>query len=118
HTIKMVYSPIMLVGLFIGVVFFVSAGSFLYFRVYTDLEDDKQKFRAISKIGLTTKELRRVISRQTAILFFTPIIVAIVHGAVALTALSRMFEYNLTKDAFIVLSGFALIQIVYFLIVR
>lgn len=118
HTIKMAYSPIMLVGLFIGVVFFVSAGSFLYFRVYTDLEDDKQKFRAISKIGLTTKELRRVISRQTAILFFTPIIVAIAHGAVALTALSRLFDYNLTQDAFIVLSGFALIQIVYFLIVR
>ena len=118
YSVKMVYSPIMLVGLFIGVIFFVSAGSFLYFRLYQDLEDDKQKFRAISKIGLTTKELRTVISRQTAILFFTPIVVALAHGAVALTALSRFFDYNLTQDAIIVLSGFAVIQIVYFLIVR
>src|SRR5699024_12130009 len=69
YSVKMIYSPIMLVGLFIGVIFFVSAGSFLYFRLYQDLEEDKQKFRAISKIGLTAKEMRQVISRQTAILF-------------------------------------------------
>ncbi|HLR64766.1 MAG TPA: ABC transporter permease [Pseudogracilibacillus sp.] len=118
YSVKMIYSPIMLVGLFIGVIFFVSAGSFLYFRLYQDLEEDKQKFRAISKIGLTAKEMRQVISRQTAILFFTPIVVALAHGAIALTALSRFFDYNLTQDAIIVLSGFAIIQIVYYLIVR
>src|SRR5699024_7671539 len=94
YSVKMIYSPIMLVGLFIGVIFFVSAGSFLYFRLYQDLEEDKQKFRAISKIGLTAKEMRQVISRQTAILFFTPIVVALAHGAIALTALSRFFDYN------------------------
>src|SRR5699024_4582190 len=48
--IQKVWSPVMLVGLFIGIVFFVSAGSFLYFRLYTDLDDDKDKFAAINKI--------------------------------------------------------------------
>src|SRR5690625_423867 len=50
YTVHEVYAPIMFVGLFIGIVFFVSAGSFLYFRLYTDLEEDKSKFNAISKI--------------------------------------------------------------------
>lgn len=118
YDINKIYSPIMFVGLFIGIVFFVSAGSFLYFRLYTDLDEDKQKFTAISKIGLTAREMNGVISKQITILFFAPIIVALVHGAVALTALSHMFGYNLVIESAIVLSSFFVIQVVYFVIVR
>lgn len=117
-SIKQMYGPILFIGLFIGLVFFVSAGSFLYFRLYSDLDEDKKKFAAISKLGLTHKELKKVLTKQTAILFFAPILVALVHGAVALTALSNLFDYNLRLQSSIVLGCFLLIQIVYFLIVR
>lgn len=112
------YGPILFVGLFIGIVFFVSAGSFLYFRLYMDLDEDKQKFRSISKMGLTGKELKKVLNRQTMILFFAPILVALIHGAVALTALSNLFYFNLFKESVAVLSVFLAIQVVYFFIVR
>ena len=112
------YGPILFIGLFIGIVFFVSAGSFLYFRLYTDLDDDKKKFTAIAKMGLSEMELKKIITRQTAILFFTPMIVALTHGAVALTALSNFFHHNLFKESLLVLGSFTLIQIVYFFIVR
>src|SRR5690625_4735501 len=118
YTIRSVYAPIMFVGLFIGLIFFISAGSFLYFRLYADLDDDKEKFNAISKIGLTVRELNKVIGQQTAILFFTPIVVAIIHGAVALTALSHMFDYNLVEESLYVLGGFFLIQVIYYIVVR
>ncbi len=118
HDINKMWSPVMFVGLFIGIVFFVSAGSFLYFRLYTDLDDDKQKFMAISKIGLTTKEMNSVIGKQITLLFFAPISIAIIHGAVALTALSHMFGYNLFTESAIVLGSFFVIQVVYFIIVR
>ncbi|MBG9444438.1 ABC transporter permease [Cytobacillus firmus] len=112
------YGPILFVGLFIGIVFFVSAGSFLYFRLYMDLDEDKQKFRSISKMGLTGKELKKVLNRQTMILFFAPILVALIHGAVALIALSNLFYFNLFKESVAVLSVFLAIQVVYFFIVR
>ncbi|MBU5595578.1 ABC transporter permease [Amphibacillus sp. MSJ-3] len=118
YTVNKSYGPILFIGLFIGIVFFVSAGSFLYFRLFTDLDQDKEKFAAIAKIGLTNKELKKVITRQTAILFFAPIVLAIIHGAVALTALSHLFDYNLVKESTVVLSSFFIIQMVYFLIVR
>lgn len=105
-------------GLFIGIVFFVSAGSFLYFRLYSDLEEDKQKFKAISKLGLTTKELNKVLNWQIALLFFAPIVVALIHGAIALTTLSNMFQFSLVKESSIVLGIFLLIQMIYFFIVR
>lgn len=118
YEITKMWSPIMFVGLFIGIVFFVSAGSFLYFRLYTDLDDDKEKFQAISKIGLTTKEMSKVMSKQVAILFFTPIIVALIHGGIALTALSHMFDQNLVVEASLVLGTFFVIQVIYFFLVR
>lgn len=118
YVLNQQYGPIMFVGLFIGVVFFVSAGSFLYFRLYMDVDGDKQKFMTIARMGLSEKELKKVLGRQTAILFFGPIIVALIHGAVALTALSRLFFYDLAKESAIVLGVFLAIQIIYFFIVR
>lgn len=112
------YAPLLFIGLFVGVVFFVCAGSFLYFRLYTDLDDDKRKFRVISKLGLTEKELKKVLNRQILLLFFAPIIVALIHGAVALTALSHAFQYNLFTESIAVLGTFFVIQVVYFFIVR
>ncbi|AST90881.1 MULTISPECIES: FtsX-like permease family protein [Sutcliffiella] len=116
--INKAFGPILFIGLFIGIVFFVSAGSFLYFRLFSDFDEEKRKFRAISKIGLTESELKKVVNRQIALLFFSPIVVALIHGAVALTALSNLFNYNLTVEASLVLGSFAIIQIAYFLIVR
>ncbi|MUV37112.1 ABC transporter permease protein YxdM [Lentibacillus sp. JNUCC-1] len=118
YMINKTYGPILFVGLFIGIVFFVAAGSFLYFRLYSDLDEDKAKFSAIAKMGLTDKELGKVINRQTAILFFAPIAVALIHGAVALTALAHFFEYQLFTESGLVLGGFLGIQIVYFVVVR
>ncbi|MFK7692215.1 ABC transporter permease [Paenibacillus sp. HJGM_3] len=118
YQINKQYGPVMFVGLFIGIVFFVSAGSFLYFRLYMDVDGDKQKFKTIARMGLSEKELKQVLNRQTAILFFAPIVVALLHGAVALTSLSHLFFYDLFRESAVVLGVFLAIQIVYFFIVR
>ncbi|MDR2834215.1 MAG: ABC transporter permease, partial [Streptococcaceae bacterium] len=112
------YAPILCVGVFIGIIFFMAAGSFLYFRLFSDSEEDAKKLKMISKIGLTQKELRQMISRQVAILFFTPILVALLHGVVALSAMNHMFEKGLQEIDLLVLGGFLAIQVVYYLFAR
>jgi putative ABC transport system permease protein len=113
-----VYSPVLFVGVFIGIVFFISAGSFLYFRLYSDLDNDIEKFKMIYKVGLTKKELKKMVSQQVGILFFTPIIVSLLHGVVALTAMYNLFEMGLQSTALIVLGIFLVIQVVYYLFAR
>jgi len=112
------YNVVLFIGLFIGVIFFVAAGSFLYFRLYQDLDDDKRKFAMIAKLGLTRGELSQVITRQMLLLFFAPVAVALIHGAVALTALQHMFMSSLVTEAALVLGSFLVIQVIYFLIAR
>lgn len=112
------YAPILFVGIFIGIVFFVSAGSFLYFRLYSDMDVDVEKFKMIYKMGLTKKELKKMIYQQVGILFFTPIIVSVIHGAVALTAMYHIFNIGMQLAGWQVLGVFILIQLVYYLIAR
>lgn len=45
------------IGLFIAGVFFPAAASFLYFRLFTDLYEEREKYKALAKIGLSEKEM-------------------------------------------------------------
>lgn len=112
------FAPILFVGLFIGIVFFVSAGSFLYFRLYSDIEVDIQKFKMVYKIGLTKQELKKMVYQQVGILFFTPILLSLLHGVVALTAMYHIFGLGIQGAAFAVLGTFLLIQAVYYFVAR
>lgn len=112
------FAPILFIGIFIGIVFFVSAGSFLYFRLYSDMDVDVEKFKMIYKMGLSKKELKKMIYQQVGILFFTPIIVSVIHGAVALTAMYHLFNQGMQLAGWQVLGMFMLIQLVYYLVAR
>jgi putative ABC transport system permease protein len=112
------FGIVLFIGLFIGAVFFVASGSFLYFRLYADMPEDKTKFKSITKLGLTDRELSGIVTKQLMILFFVPIVVAFIHGTVALIALQNMFEYSLIQTSMTVLGTFMLIQLIYFLLIR
>ncbi|WP_256757621.1 ABC transporter permease [Cohnella sp. WQ 127256] len=118
HQMIQGFGVVLFIGLFIGAVFFVASGSFLYFRLYADITDDKLKFKSITKIGLTDGELSKILTKQLLILFFVPIVVAVVHGAIALTSLQNMFGYSMMKESVMVLGTFVLIQVIYFLFIR
>ncbi|HCM90878.1 MULTISPECIES: ABC transporter permease [Vagococcus] len=112
------YAPILFIGFFIGIIFFISAGSFLYFRLYSDMSVDIEKFSMIHKLGFSKKEMKKVVYQQVGILFFTPIVVSCIHGAVALTAMYALFGKGLQITALYVLGTFIVIQVVYYLIAR
>lgn len=121
YTTKMItetFAPVLFIGFFIGLIFFISAGSFLYFRLYSDMDVDKEKFNMVHKLGFSRKEMKKVVYQQVGILFFTPIIVSSIHGIVALKAMYSLFGQPLQMTAFVVLGTFLGIQLVYYLIAR
>ncbi len=70
-------------SIMVGIVFFVFTLSFLYFRLFTDLERDQEQYQMISKLGLSQSELKQIVTRQMMLLFFLPIIVTMVHSSFA-----------------------------------
>ncbi|MGE7623150.1 FtsX-like permease family protein [Viridibacillus sp. NPDC096237] len=107
-----------IMSVLIGIVFFTFAASFLYFRLYTDLERNQQQYKMIAKVGLSKPELKKIVSRQLALLFFLPIAIAITHSTVAFMALQKLANFSVLGSSVMVLICFLVMQIIYFYFVR
>ncbi|MED0968013.1 ABC transporter permease [Bacillus paramycoides] len=107
-----------LIGTFLGVIFFIGAGSVLYFRMYTDLTNEQEKYVAISKIGVTDAEMKRSATIQLSILFFVPYVMASIHTMFATKMLQDVIDLSLFKEISAVLIIFGVIEIVFFLFIR
>lgn len=107
-----------LIGTFLGVIFFIGAGSVLYFRMYTDLTNEQEKYITISKIGVTDKEMKRSATIQLSILFFVPYIMASIHTMFATKMLQDVIDLSLFKEISAVLIIFGVVEIVFFLFIR
>ncbi|MFC9708367.1 FtsX-like permease family protein [Paenibacillus sp. NPDC056933] len=102
----------------IGIVFFTFAASFTYFRLYADLERDEEQYRMIGKMGLSRPELRNIVTRQLLLMFFLPIVLAIIHSSVAFVALQQLVDFSVMGYTLRIFLVFASMQILYFLLVR
>ncbi|MCU4835979.1 FtsX-like permease family protein [Bacillus cereus] len=107
-----------IMSVLIGIVFFTFAASFLYFRLYTDLERNQQQYKMIAKVGLSKPELKKIVTRQLVLLFFLPIAIAITHSAVAFMALQKLANFSVLGSSVMVLICFLVMQIIYFYFVR
>ena len=87
----------------LGVIFFIGAGSVLYFRMYTDLTNEQEKYITISKIGVTDTEMKRSATIQLSILFFIPYIMASIHTMFATKMLQDVIGLSLFKEVSAVL---------------
>lgn len=103
-------------GLFFGVVFFVCAGSMLYFKFFNNLKHDVEKYGQYARIGLSQKELSWSTAKEMGMLFFLPNIMAVMHTSMALTALNNLGNgnFSILMPVLQVLAGTLLIQTIYF----
>ncbi|HOQ09665.1 MAG TPA: ABC transporter permease [Syntrophomonadaceae bacterium] len=106
------------VGFFLGAIFFLGAGSFLYFRLYTDLNQEKSKYIGISKLGLSFREMKKVASMQIAVLFFVPYVLASIHTYFAINVLQTVLYSSVFQQFLTVLGAFLILNIIYYLSVR
>ncbi|MBE7121602.1 FtsX-like permease family protein [Bacillus cereus] len=107
-----------LIGTFLGVIFFIGAGSVLYFRMYTDLTNEQEKYITITKIGLTETEMKQSATIQLAILFFVPYIMASIHTMFATKMLQEILNLSLFAEITVVLVIFGTVEILFFLLIR
>ncbi|MDU4698767.1 MAG: FtsX-like permease family protein [Paenibacillus sp.] len=112
------YRALLFFALLVGTVFFIAAGSFLYFRLYSDLAYDRRQYGALAKLGLTEKELTKIVTRQVGLLFFVPIALAIVHSLIAFKAMQSLFNFSVAWQTVLILASFLLVQVVYFFFIR
>jgi putative ABC transport system permease protein len=105
-------------GLFVSCLFFVVQGSFLYLRLFTEIEDTKIQMLALRRIGVTKEEMKKILSRQIRFLFFIPLIGGAIHAAFAFKSLSNMLDSNLLVGSLFVFGIYLAFQLAYYAVTR
>ncbi|WP_068618845.1 FtsX-like permease family protein [Paenibacillus tuaregi] len=116
---KEVTSLISFVGVFIAAIFSISSASFLYFRLFSDLNQDRKIVHSLSKVGLSMNEMNRSVTLQIAVLFFVPVVIAILQTLLVLSLLGSRFGLGEMMTP-VALTGAAFlgVQCIYYWIVR
>lgn len=109
---------LLIISVLVGVVFFTFAASFLYLRLYSDLERDQKQFQLMANLGLSRSELKTIVTRQFRVMFFIPLLTAILHSTVAFTALQQLVDFSIVKGAITIFAAFAIIQVMYYFTAR
>ncbi len=120
--IRATFSLLLFTGLMVAAVLLLAAGSFVYFKLYTGLERDKRQFDVLKRMGLTDRELIKIVNRQLLPQFFLPWGIAMLHSAFSFLSLqviwSNLAEVSILSDMILVLVGFTFIQVVYYFLIR
>ena len=104
------------IGLFISLLFFIASGSITYFKLFTELQEDQMQFQALTRIGMTEDEIRKIVVTQIGLIFFVLCIVGIAHSLVAMKALDNLLQSSNWIYSFVVIGIYLAMQTVYFLV--
>ncbi|MFC4775587.1 FtsX-like permease family protein [Paenibacillus sp. GCM10023252] len=104
------------IGLFISLLFFVASGSMIYFKLFTELQEDIAQFKALQRIGMTGREIRRIVTSQIAVVFYLPVLLGSVHALFAMQTLDNLMGSSYWAYAFVIIGIYAFMQTVYFVL--
>ncbi|KMJ57627.1 ABC transporter permease [Bacillus sp. LL01] len=108
------YGSLLFVGSFLGLVFLVATGSIIFFKMMTEAEEDKAKYGMLHKLGVSSRERKRTVRHQVAVIFTAPLVLGLVHGAVALTAFSKLLMMDLLVPVVLWMLAYTVIYTIYY----
>lgn len=76
-------------AVFISFIFFIASSVIIYFKLYTEMEEEKAKYNKLYRIGMREAEFKNIIYNQLKVIFFSPLILG---GIVAYAYLFTSFK--------------------------
>ncbi|MEG0380635.1 MAG: ABC transporter permease, partial [Kurthia sp.] len=120
--IRSTFALLLFIGLLASSVFFLAAGSFIYFKLYTNLEEEKKQYETLQRMGITPKEMRKLVNRQLIPQFFLPWGVAMINSTLAFISLQVFWkgiaDLSIMKEIIFVMGLITGIQLFYFYLIR
>ena len=86
------YGSLFFLGILLSIVFLFATALIIYYKQISEGYDDRHRFQILSKVGMTAKETKGTIRRQIVIVFFLPVITAVIHMTVAYPVILKLLE--------------------------
>lgn len=77
------------IGLYIGIVLLIVSLVILALQQLSEASDNQSRYHILRKIGVPNKMIHEALLKQTALYFFIPLVVALIHTVVGLIAIER-----------------------------
>ncbi len=89
--VKFVYA----IGGFLFLVMVLAEASIIYIKIYSDANEDRQKYKILLSIGASKKDISKSISREVALFYLIPLAVGSIHSYFAINVLADFMKENL-----------------------
>lgn len=90
--LKLVYA----IGAFLFLVFMLAEASIIYIKIYSDANEDKDKFKILKNIGTSNKDLVKAIRKEVTLFYVLPLSIGLIHSFFAISVLGKFLSENLT----------------------
>ena len=92
------YGGFLFIGIFLGIIFLMATVLIIYYKQISEGYDDRERYQIMQKVGMSKKEVRQSIRSQVLLVFFLPLIMAVIHLAFAFKIITRLLSVlNLTN---------------------
>ncbi|WP_314066928.1 ABC transporter permease [uncultured Vagococcus sp.] len=109
---------ILMISVLLGAVFFTFAACILYFRLFGELDRDGKYHRSLHILGVSRQERHKVVTREMLVMYFVPIIIAIVHFVIAMLCLRVLIELPIVTYVMRVVLSYLVFQLLFFFVSR
>ncbi|AGM98804.1 ABC transporter permease [Streptococcus iniae] len=77
-------------GFLLGLTFILGAALIIYYKQYSEGYQDKKSYHILQEVGMSQSEVRKTINSQIILVFFMPIVMAVLHFMIALVMIKQM----------------------------
>lgn len=92
------YGGLFFIGIYLGSMFIMATVLIIYYKQISEGYDDREHYQIMQKVGMSKKEVKRSIRSQVLSVFFLPLVVAVIHVAVAFKVMTKILGVlNLTN---------------------
>ncbi|MCI9238089.1 MAG: ABC transporter permease [Dorea sp.] len=86
----MLYGGLLFIGIYLGILFLMATVLIIYYKQISEGYDDKERYQIMQKVGMSKQEVRRSIRSQVLLVFFLPLLTAIIHILVAFKVITKL----------------------------
>lgn len=92
------YGGLFFIGIYLGSMFIMATVLIIYYKQISEGCDDRERYQIMQKVGMSKKEVKRSIRSQVLSVFLLPLVVAVIHVAVAFKVMTKILGVlNLTN---------------------
>ena len=84
------YGGLFFLGMFLGVLFLLGTALIIYYKQVSEGYDDARRFSIMQKVGMSHREVKKSIHSQILLVFFLPLLMAVIHLAFAFPMLQKI----------------------------